>query len=117
MASEPPTLPNTAHIIDKPSNDPDPHDPPETDDVGPQDDEREATELQPIGLYRTVTVSDAQKGGMIKKFWKRQICVTVDHEACRDHFGRSSRFLMSYKLRICWGARVWLNYPATRSCQ
>ena len=24
----------------------------------------------------------------LKAFWKRQISVTVAHEACRDHFGR-----------------------------
>lgn len=30
----------------------------------------------------------AQNQHPLKKFWKRQIAVTVLHEDCRDHFGR-----------------------------
>ncbi|MCJ1384868.1 hypothetical protein MMC17_007986 [Xylographa soralifera] len=30
---------------------------------------------------------------ILKKFWKRQIAVTVDHEGCRDHFALERTYL------------------------
>ncbi|MCJ1391707.1 hypothetical protein MMC18_004572 [Xylographa bjoerkii] len=30
---------------------------------------------------------------VVKKFWKRQVAVTVDHEGCRDHFALERTYL------------------------
>ena len=60
--------------------------------------DREATELdehQPPrhaqssnhdGVERVQSLQKEQHA--LKKFWRRQIAVSVDHEGCRDHFGR-----------------------------
>ena len=68
-------------------------------------DDREATELNeqqsppPAQRFNPDGVESAVDGRarvqplhkeqhVLRKFWKRQIAVTVDHEDCRDHFGR-----------------------------
>ena len=42
---------------------------------------------------------------MVKKFWTRQIAVTVDHDGCRDHFGRSNVYRSI--VLPCYRARSW----------
>lgn len=44
----------------------------------------------------------------IKKFWKNQVSVSVDHEACRDHLGMfSSIFFMSLYLLDTFNLFDW----------
>ena len=66
--------------------------------------DREATELneQQASSHAQIPIHDAsetlvdahttvralqKEQHALKKFWKRQIAVSVDHEGCRDHFG------------------------------
>jgi len=67
------------------------------------DDEREATELQPVGR-ESATVFEVRQGTSsgsgavtqerhtwlhpLSRFWNRYIHVAVSHDDCRDHFGQ-----------------------------
>ena len=87
-------------------------------------DEREATELQSYAqpaVRNAASVTTAADDDLcsvrtnrlkrqcpgsvldsIRSFWTRHVVVTVSHEACRDHFGRS--FLQAWpdwRLFIC----------------
>lgn len=54
------------------------------------DVDRQATELLHHGSgagYRVVSVRDGRRDSKVKRWWKRQVSATVEHEGCRDHFG------------------------------
>ena len=77
-----------------------------------EDDEREATEMSGYdcvgrsngtdsftlvppredrtGNDRQIGESSHSCYTSVKKFWRRQVAITVSHDACRDHFGKQT---------------------------
>ena len=75
----------------------------------------EATELAKIRsrynvvtlIHRPTSVADASQPigrlahlqDAVAKFWRRQICIVVEHSACRDHLGTIHFFLTLHLIR------------------
>ena len=93
MATPPPVSRETAHVQDNHTTNGEIHPPTENRNQEEGDQhtiELQATELLRYGSgagYRVVSIRSGQRDSKLSRFWKRQVCATVEHEGCRDHFG------------------------------